>query len=107
MKYHFLERSHKNYILHYILFLFVIMLFFIIFSQYVEKHSVSEQCINLTETVRKDIVHCYALEGKYPETIEYLEEHYGLIYDKQSFYIDYLPIGENIMPDFTVISIGR
>ena len=49
---------------------------------------------------------CYAIEGRYPPSLEYMEEHYGLVYDKDIFFVDYQPIGSNLYPDVTVISIG-
>ena len=36
--------------------------------------------------------------------LSYMEEHYGLTYDKDLFFVDYQPIGSNIRPDVTVIS---
>jgi hypothetical protein len=43
------------------------------------------------------------VEGTYPPSLEYLKEHYGLIYDEESYYIDYTAIGSNIMPDVTIL----
>ena len=53
--------------------------------------------------MERNIVHCYALEGFYPPSLEYMEEHYGLTYDKTLFIVNYQPIGTNIYPDYTVI----
>ena len=50
---------------------------------------------------------CYALEGTYPPNLQYLEEHYGLTYDKKRFYVDYLAIGSNFFPDVTVIVLAE
>ena len=55
--------------------------------------------------LRRDIVHCYATEGFYPPSLEYLEEHYGLTYDKNRYWVDYQPVGSNLMPDITVLEI--
>ena len=57
----------------------------------------------LAQAVERGIVNCYALEGSYPPDIAYLEEHYGLTYDKTQFYVDYRPIGSNLRPDFAVL----
>ena len=46
---------------------------------------------------------CYSIEGAYPESLEYMEEHYGLTYDKDVFFVDYQPIAGNLYPDYTVI----
>ncbi len=57
----------------------------------------------LEEAIHKDIVHCYAVEGMYPPTLSYMEEHYGLIYDHDKYLVDYETIGSNIMPNVTII----
>ena len=51
----------------------------------------------------RGITHCYAIEGTYPDSLEYLIENYGLIYDEGHYYIDYQPLGSNLMPDVTII----
>ena len=38
-----------------------------------------------------------------PESIGYLEEYYGIQYDHNRFFVDYQPVGRNIMPEITVI----
>lgn len=56
----------------------------------------------LEDAVRRNVIQCYASEGRYPESIEYLEERYALHYDKEKYFIGYEVFGENIMPDITV-----
>lgn len=102
-----LFKKNLNYTL--IINLIIFLLIFIAFTFSVSalnKKNTSEQILNLEKTIRRDIVNCYAVEGKYPPDIEYLINHYGLTYDEENYYIDYLPIGSNIMPDYTVIYIG-
>ena len=57
----------------------------------------------LEAALNRSITHCYAIEGTYPESLEYLTKNYGLTYDEDKFYIDYQPLGADIMPDVTVI----
>ena len=83
------------------------LIFFIIFASSIGQNNISKQQDILENTVKRNIVHCYAVEGKYPESIDYLKAHYGLTYNEDLFRIDYLPIGSNIMPDFTVLYIGE
>ena len=64
----------------------------------------SKQQESLETALARDITHCYAVEGFYPPSLSYMEEHYGLTYDKDLFFVDYQPIGSNIRPDVTVIS---
>lgn len=80
--------------------------FFILFL--VSLTSVSETTLqkqqeSLETALYRSVIQCYALEGTYPPSLEYIETHYGLFYDKDLFFIDYRPIGSNIMPDITII----
>ena len=42
-------------------------------------------------------------EGSYPQSLGYLKKHYGLHYDENKYFVDYQPLGANIMPDITII----
>lgn len=79
------------------------LIFFIVGVNTVDDTTSSEQAKSLETAVRRSIAQCYAVEGTYPPSLEYLEEHYGLLYDTDSFYIDYTAIGSNIMPDITIL----
>ena len=63
----------------------------------------SEESKTLHEAVSRGVTRCYAIEGCYPESIDYLIANYGLMFDEDRFYIDYRPLGANIMPDITII----
>lgn len=65
--------------------------------------TISKQQESLETALMRDITHCYAVEGCYPPSLSYIEEHYGLTYDKELFFVDYQPIGSNIRPSVTVI----
>lgn len=69
-------------------------------------YSGEKQRESLENALRRDIVQCYAIEGFYPPSDTYLEEHYGLVYDKSRFHIDYKNIGANMYPDVTVLDLG-
>lgn len=57
----------------------------------------------LEQAIHKSVAHCYAVEGVYPESLEYLKEEYGISYDSEKYFVDYQIWGENIMPDITII----
>ena len=70
--------------------------------------SVSESTLNkqqesLETALERSISQCYAVEGSYPPSLEYLEQHYGLLYDEDSFFIDYEYYGSNLLPEVTVL----
>ena len=64
-----------------------------------------QEAEGLEDSVRRCAVHCYALEGFYPDSLGYLEDHYGLTYDKDKYIISYEIIGSNLMPDVSVLRI--
>lgn len=58
---------------------------------------------SLETALNRSITWCYALEGAYPESLDYLVEHYGLTYDHDRFFVDYRIAGANIYPDVTIL----
>ncbi|BFL45785.1 hypothetical protein C3B58_16505 [Lactonifactor longoviformis] len=70
----------------------------------ISRISLKEQEKSLKTALSQAVVRCYAAEGSYPESLEYLKEHYGITYDSSRFYVDYQVTGANILPDITVIS---
>ncbi|MBR4944746.1 MAG: hypothetical protein IKZ26_05005 [Peptococcaceae bacterium] len=65
--------------------------------------SAQEQLRLTEESLRRAVVSCYALEGRYPADIDYLKEHYGLQLNEEKYIVHYEIFAENIMPDITVI----
>ncbi len=63
----------------------------------------AQEIQTLEQAVNRGIVHCYSMEGSYPESLQYLKDHYGLTYDDERFFVDYQTLGSNIMPDVTII----
>lgn len=46
---------------------------------------------------------CYAVEGAYPESVAYLEAHYGIRIDHGDYYVSYDVFGSNVPPSVQVI----
>lgn len=55
------------------------------------------------ESLRRAAVTCYALEGRYPESYEYIKENYGVRIDERRFTVVYEIFAQNIMPRITLI----
>ena len=89
-----------------ILIIFAILFIFFLGIDEISSGNIERQQASLQEAVDRDIVQCYSLEGIYPPSLEYMEEHYGLIYDKKLFFIDYRPVASNIYPEVTIIQIS-
>lgn len=62
-----------------------------------------EDMRQLEETLRRGCVACYATEGVYPPSVDYLKEHYGVQIDEARYTVMYVAFAENLMPDITVL----
>lgn len=83
-------------------FVLVILLFLYGISS-VSKSQVLDERKLLEDAIVRDISHCYAVEGSYPPSLHYMQEHYGLTYDQDKFLVNYEYIGSNIMPTFYIL----
>lgn len=91
-----------------VLFLGIVVYFFTALNNMSEGID-SQQKEALHNAIDNAVISCYAVEGSYPENIGYLEEHYGLIYDHDKFYVEYSSFGTNVRPavNVVVIEAGR
>ncbi len=80
---------------------------FIIGINAVSNSTLTDDRTLLEKAVTKDIVHCYAVEGVYPPSLKYIEDHYGLTYDHDKYIVSYESIGSNIMPSVMIIEKNR
>ena len=92
----------RNYIVSIIVFLLIIFVFYFAISS-VSSRTDAEQKASLKNALQRSVIHCYSIEGSYPESLDYLKKHYGITYDTQKFFVDYQVLGSNIMPDITII----
>ena len=94
----FLSKFHLSFLA------FVLLLFFALSGlQEISDKTQDNQRESLEHALERSIAHCYALEGTYPPSLDYIKTHYGLTYDEDRFFVDYQPIGSNLMPDVTII----
>lgn len=89
-----------------------IVVFFVVFFlfQYaissLSRQTEKEKLQTLEAAITRDITQCYAVEGSYPPSLEYLKKNYGLHYDENRYFVDYQPLGTNILPEVTIIRRG-
>ena len=84
-----------------------IFVFFLFMLGNISDDTKARQEESLNSAVQRCIVSCYCVEGTYPPSLDYMIEHYGLTYDKSSFFIDYRPEGANIYPEVVIIRKGE
>ena len=58
------------------------------------------------DAVLKATVTCYAVEGAYPEDLEYLKENYKLAYNENRYFVTYDSFASNRIPDIYVTERG-
>ena len=96
------DSSARNLIISLAVFVIIAVCFWCAADSVSERTQAEERML-LEAALNRSITHCYAIEGTYPESLEYLTKNYGLTYSEDKFYIDYQPLGADIMPDVTVI----
>lgn len=94
----------KGYIKAFVLFVALVFVFSYLLTAINEKTG-TEREKTLQEAVRKASVQCYAIEGRYPASVDYLEENYGLQIDREHYAVFYEGFASNIMPNITVVKL--
>lgn len=64
------------------------------------------QADSLKRAIVRSAVHCYSMEGAYPESLDYLKENYGITWDSSRYTVDYEILGSNLMPMITIIPLS-
>lgn len=82
------------------------VLVLVIFAGALDSMSTGRQEENkrqLEEALRRGCAACYAVEGRYPPSVEYLKDHYGIQVDEKHYSVAYDVFAANLMPDITVL----
>lgn len=93
--------SKRSILLPLLAFLAVILLFLWGMAG-VERVSQEEQLEVARQAVTRSVIQCYALEGRYPSSPQYLRESYGLAVDEDRYLIQIELYDPNMMPLITV-----
>lgn len=72
----------------------------------VDEGSDTAEAAALEGAVRRAVVLCYSVEGRYPSSAQELCEHYGLTYDRERFIISLDSFASNLLPDIRVLVVG-
>lgn len=100
------EKNRKFYklpLLVPILFFIIMLTLFFRGIESVNESTIEKQKEGLEIAVKRSMAQCYAVEGAYPDSIDYIVKHYGLMYDKDQFLINYEYYGSNLLPEVTII----
>lgn len=69
----------------------------------IDKDMEEQAAAALRQTVLDAAVQCYAVEGKYPESLDVLEQEYGVQINHARFIVTYDVFASNQLPDITVL----
>lgn len=81
---------------------FGVVAFFVTAAMYFNTKADERGADTLRDAIRRSSVQCYAIEGRYPPSVEYLEENYGIQIDRNRYDVFYSGFASNLMPDITV-----
>lgn len=100
------KRHIKNFFI-----IFVVLLIISFFSIIVGSgmsRDISEESKNAVKNaVIRCAVSCYATEGSYPKSINYLEDNYGLIINHNKYIVSYDSFSDNLLPQVKVLIKGE
>ena len=81
------------------------LLALVFFTRFLSVRADAETLSMARQSVRRAAVECYALEGFYPERLDYLTERYGVAAEGRGYSVQYQFIASNLMPDITVLAV--
>ncbi|MCL2753872.1 MAG: hypothetical protein FWE44_06975 [Defluviitaleaceae bacterium] len=71
-----------------------------------EESSRAEGVRLLEETIMRVAIHSYAVNGHFPESIEYIIENYNVYVDRSRFLVHYQVFASNMLPDIMVFELN-
>ena len=99
-------KAIRNYLTMLVLFIGVFAFFWIQVSN-ASKSQDEEGARIARESIYRAVLTCYAQEGAYPASYEYIKQNYGIAVDETRYAVFYDIFASNIMPDITVLERSR
>ncbi len=66
----------------------------------------SQELKVVRDAVKNAALTCYAVEGTYPDGLDYLQDHYNLSYNEERYIVYYEAFASNLMPYIKVVERG-
>ena len=89
-----------------ILFSVAIICMIIFGLQQTEQSSRTEGLRILEDSIRRAVIVCYAVEGRYPDSLEHIENNYGIYIDRSKYTVYYSIFASNLLPEITVVELA-
>ena len=83
----------------------VMVLLFAYALDHISRQADEHQIVFLENAIRRSAVQCYAIEGRFPDSINYLEDNYSLFVDRNRYIVHYEYMGGNLIPQIWVFPI--
>ena len=99
-------RINKKDVASVLIFIALILAFVLLINNITNKNSGRELQI-VRDAVKNAALTCYAVEGMYPDNLEYLREHYNLSFNEERYHVFYNPLASNLMPSIKVVERGE
>ena len=99
-------RINKKDIAAILVFVALIIVFIALVNNITGKGNRREMDI-VKDAVKNATLTCYAVEGMYPDDLNYLIEHYNLSYNKDRYIVYYEPLASNVIPSIKVVERGN
>ena len=88
-----------------LIFVALIIVFVVLVNNITNRNNGRELQI-VRDAVKNAALTCYAVEGMYPDDLEYLRDHYNLSYNEERYHVFYEPLASNLMPSIKVAERG-
>jgi len=86
--------------------IFILVIFlFIAGVNHMSETADAQGADTLNTAIHRACVQCYAVEGRYPPSVAYLQDYYGIQIDDDKYAVYYEGFASNIMPDITVVEL--
>ena len=80
---------------------------FLVLVSSITSTSDSQESQLVYDAVKNAALTCYAAEGAYPGSLQYLRDHYKLAYNQERFFVEYDAFASNMMPTINVLERGN
>jgi hypothetical protein len=83
-----------------------VLIFALVLANRIDVAHESAETEIVRNAVKNAALTCYAVEGAYPEDVEYLRQNYRLAYDEDRYFVTYEAFASNMLPDIYVTEKG-
>lgn len=97
--------STRGLVISVLVFVLLLFLFATMLSQ-IQRQGETQETVLLRDALKRAAITCYAIEGRYPPSLEYIREYYGVPVDEERFIVNYSAFASNVMPYVAVLQRG-